>query len=359
MVKQLTSSRDNSGAVNCRPSPYMGIIDRVKFYRGAHMKTTFLEDLTKAVDGMAIKAPHVTPLGPLIELLVDGDLVAYRNAAATQGTFYEVGSLSTKYHKDAKKLVDKLTKEGEEPDYSVIKKKIEPEPVAHALGNLKRTMEESIEAVEDITGRPVVVRVYLTADVLFRDQVSPTYKKSREGVERPVHLLKCKQFLEEHYGAETVNGYEADDLIAIRHTEVGPGQSVVMSIDKDLKQLPGMHFDFTKKLMSEVSPEEARENFWTQVLVGDKVDDIQGLHGVGPVTAKKILKDCHGKSENKYYRTVLKAYKEHFPREEGESKSSWYTRIVMEIGKSCRLLYLSRKLGEVWDAPVAVSGDTK
>lgn len=321
---------------------------------------SFLEDLERATSGLtAPKTLHVIPTGKPIELLVDGDLVAYRNAAATQGVHYSVNSVTTKYHKDAKKLVDSITEEGKEPDYSIIEKHVVPEPIEHALGNLKRTMEESIQTVEQLTGRPVVVRCYLTADVLFRDEVSATYKKSREGVERPAHLKACKKFLEDYYDAKTVNGYEADDLIAMQHTLVGSDNAVVMSIDKDLKQLPGQHFDFTKKTMETVAPEDARHNFWIQVLVGDKVDDIQGLHGVGPVTAKKILDEAYGKSENKYYRTVLKAYKEHFPREEHESKASWYTRIIKEISKSCRLLYLCRRPEETWDAPVAVSGDTK
>ena len=98
-------------------------------------------------------------------------------------------------------------------------------------------------------------------------------------------------------GAQVIPGYEADDIIAMYATDLGPTDCVVMSIDKDLKQIPGDHYDFVSDSYETICEHEARQNFWSQALIGDSTDDIPGLNGVGPVTAQKILSELERESE--------------------------------------------------------------
>ena len=107
----------------------------------------------------------------------------------------------------------------------------------------------------------------------------------------------------------------------------------MVHIDKDLNQLRGWHYNYRKKEKYFVSEEEGLRAFYLQILVGDRVDNIIGLKGIGPVKAEKIIKDC--KTEEELYSTVLKAY-------DGDTKR------VLENGQ---LLWLQRTEGELWMPP--------
>ena len=61
------------------------------------------------------------------------------------------------------------------------------------------------------------------------------------------------------------------------------------SIDKDLLQLPGRHYNFVKDEWINVSLHDAERKVWELMLIGDVSDNIRGIQGVGPVNAKRIL----------------------------------------------------------------------
>ena len=44
----------------------------------------------------------------------------------------------------------------------------------------------------------------------------------------------------------------------------------------------------------------------SDLLTGDRIDNIVGIKGIGPVKAGKLLKDC--KTEQDLYEAVVKAY---------------------------------------------------
>jgi 5'-3' exonuclease len=77
-------------------------------------------------------------------------------------------------------------------------------------------------------------------------------------------------------------------------------------------------------------------NFYHQMLVGDTIDNVVGVTGVGKKNAERILKgatnraDLHQRVENEYKRVY---------------GSDW-DRVMLENG---RLLYLQRKEGDVWN----------
>jgi 5''-3'' exonuclease (including N-terminal domain of PolI) len=77
-------------------------------------------------------------------------------------------------------------------------------------------------------------------------------------------------------------------------------ESALWSLDKDLKQIPGLHWvDDDWEL---VTHEEADRFFLYQVLVGDPADGYGGCSGIGPVRANRILdNDCS-------WEAVVRAY---------------------------------------------------
>ena len=62
---------------------------------------------------------------------------------------------------------------------------------------------------------------------------------------------------------------EADDQVTIEYLE-DPANRCIVSIDKDLDQIPGNHYNYRKDLFYEVSEAEAAYNFWVPVLTGDQ-----------------------------------------------------------------------------------------
>lgn len=85
---------------------------------------------------------------------------------------------------------------------------------------------------------------------------------------------------------------EADDLLCMLQDE----DTYIHSKDKDLKQVPGWHYDKEKHDIFEVTPEEAYTFLAKQLLTGDSTDCIPGIKGIGPKTADKLLKDVDPKN---------------------------------------------------------------
>jgi len=317
---------------------------------GGAMTSQFMKDI---LAHPGTPAPVLTSGEPMIAL-IDGDLIAYRSAAATQGTFYRVKKESAKYYKDALRIALKYEKD-EVKAKALITKHSNPEPLSHSIHNMQKILQSTKDSIERRYGRPVEFEVYLTSDSLFRDDISPLYKKSREGIARPENLKGSKEWLEKTHNAMTIPGYEADDLLAMQATDLGPTDCVIVSLDKDLKQIRGEHYDFSKDTYVTIDEHEARQNFWTQALVGDSTDDIPGIAGVGPVTAKKILSTLGPEDgDPEYYKVVLGAWVSRTPREDGESDADFYSRVIQLLSKSARMLWLCREPEVIWQPPVSV-----
>jgi 5'-3' exonuclease len=147
-------------------------------------------------------------------------------------------------------------------------------------------------------------KAYITGRTNFRNEIAVTepYKGNRKDAKKPQHYIAIRNHLQ-RLGAELVEGQEADDAVAIEATKTG---GWIVSIDKDLDQVAGWHYNFVKHEEYYVTEEQGLRNLFTQVLTGDRIDNIIGLKGIGPKKAEKLLKDC--KTEREYYDACLKAY---------------------------------------------------
>lgn len=173
---------------------------------------------------------------------------------------------------------------------------------------------------------------YLTGKTNFRNDiaVTRTYKGNRKS-EKPVHLQALRNHLVEVWGAVVSEGNEADDILAIRQTELGD-DSIIISLDKDLDMVKGWHYNFVKRDKYYITAEQGMLNFYTQILTGDKVDNIQGVYRCGPKKAEKILQDC--KTELDMWEAVVEAH--------GSEERAL---------EDARLLWMQTKEGELWLPP--------
>lgn len=177
-------------------------------------------------------------------------------------------------------------------------------------------------------------QVFLTGKGNFRYDIATTheYKGNRKGAEKPRHLQGIRDHMIAEWGAIVSEGEEADDLIGIWSTDYG-SDCLVVSVDKDMMQLPCHHYNPNRRSFSRVSKVEGNRFFYSQILTGDKADNIIGLYGIGPKKAEKILEDCE--SEEDMYEACLRSYNGDEDR-------------VIENG---RLLWLRRYVGQIWEPP--------
>jgi hypothetical protein len=112
-------------------------------------------------------------------------------------------------------------------------------------------------------------------------------------------------------------GYEADDLIFGVHCDCvanGMEELVVCSPDKDLRTIPGMHYDYRKNEFATIDEHQARYNFFMLMLAGDDSDNIAGIPGYGPKKAKdKLWPLLEQKADRLSYVSLVESlYHRHF-----------------------------------------------
>lgn len=176
---------------------------------------------------------------------------------------------------------------------------------------------------------------YLTGSNNFRKNIATIkeYKGNRKQP-KPKHLQALRDHLVK-MGCVVVDGQEADDAIGIAAYAAEPDSYTIVSIDKDLLMLRGKHYNFVKKEFTYVTEEEGIKAFYTQLLTGDRTDNIQGIPGIGPAKAAKALKGIEG--EQALYEAVKQAYEA--------------AEIADQLVENARLLWIRRKDNEVWNPP--------
>ena len=182
--------------------------------------------------------------------LIDADIVAYRAAASCMPT----------------------------------KTKFEEEPLNFAIARVDESMHRILGELETEQ-----YHSFLTGSENFRKIIYPEYKANRKDMVLPRWLNDCKEYLIEEWESSVCNRHEADDAIGIYATFLKE-KAVIASIDKDLRQIPGKHFNFVTGELISVNEDQADLNFWMQMLMGDRSDNVIGIYGIGPVKAELALK---------------------------------------------------------------------
>ena len=126
--------------------------------------------------------------------------------------------------------------------------------------------------------------MFLSGEENFRKEIDPSYKANRTAPS-PRHLEDLKVYLVEEWAALVCDGIEADDALGINQNE----DTIICSIDKDLLQIPGKHYNFVREETYDISEFTGLFNFYKQMLTGDRTDNVTGIPGVGPVKASRIL----------------------------------------------------------------------
>ena len=156
-------------------------------------------------------------------------------------------------------------------------------------------MKDLFEGIQTKVGA-TSYRAFLTGPDNFRKTINPQYKANRTAP-KPKHLIALQKHALDHLGAEWApDTLEADDAMSIHQDKVG-GTTTICSLDKDMLQVPGKHFQWAIGTLSWSRPDNFVEQteleglrlFYEQCIKGDSSDNVKGIPGLGEVKARKAL----------------------------------------------------------------------
>jgi len=148
-----------------------------------------------------------------------------------------------------------------------------------------------------------IALVFDSARKTFRDDLFESYKANRAempsdlGVQIPYIHRAVESF---RIRTLVIDGYEADDVIGTLAARASREKfnCVIVTGDKDFKQLVGPHITLLDTMTDKrTGMREVRDQFGVEpeavvdimALMGDPIDNIKGLPGVGPKTASALI----------------------------------------------------------------------
>lgn len=231
---------------------------------------------------------------------IDGDILVYRAAFAAERTRYTVYETDEDGMPFGPTLWDgygwadckaDLTERGYDVKELCVDREREYDAEGIAVNNLREMMKRIVLTLEDVDKKVECFVALSAGEETYRHALATTpYKHSRKDQPKPLHYQAVRNALINEYGAVEFRAIEADDAIAMLQLE-DPDNTIIVSIDKDLLQVPGMHYHIVTGEVTTISQGEAYLNLWKQVLTGDKTDDIPGIFRVGEAKATKLLKE--------------------------------------------------------------------
>ena len=268
-------------------------------------------------------------------LIVDGDLVAYRHAAAAETRTIIAKHLKSSREKEfktrteLKKFLTEKNIEFKAEDYEITDHQ-HPVDISFAISTVNASIEKLLENTwcDEL-------EIYIGSGKTFRHSLplpSP-YKDNREDMIKPVHLTAVRNHLKRKYKAKVVeNGMEVDDVVTIRAYEClqNDQEAVLASVDKDSYQCQGVSLynwlaeepkielipdiGHLRKVKSAVKG-DGLMFLALQVLAGDTADTYKGYElskiSYGPAKAMKALQDC--KTEQEIIRVLISEFKRLYP----------------------------------------------
>lgn len=274
--------------------------------------------------------------------IYDADTLVYRVGFATEKKTYTAvtssGNVLAQF--DNKKAYNKIKESlGEHELWTehIV------EPLSHALHSLNLTIG-AIHARLQGSKQHFV----LSGKGNYRNDFATVrpYKGNRDPTHKPVYYNDLRGYLVEKYKAEVVDGAEADDYIGILASK-DPDNSIIITNDKDLRQIEGWHYDWTKENAKPfmATPESSTEYFYLQLAMGDPVDNIPGIEGMAEAGARRLLKGANGPSDME--NRVLNAYRAKYGKEEGD-------RRFIETGTLVKICRKNEEIGQPWRPSISM-----
>jgi len=207
-------------------------------------------------------------------ICIDGDVIAYRYAAALEKPVNWEGDLWT-LHSNANEVIKEI--------------------------------EDSLDFYADKFKADNVI-VALTDSVNFRKELNPLYKSNRKS-RKPITLKVVREYLTANWDAVMLPRIEGDDVMGIVASEFSnPEEVLLISVDKDFNSVPSYFYSMGKDTLVHITPRLADYYHMLQTLTGDTSDGYAGCPGCGPKTAEKLLGLPREINVNEVWPIVVQAY---------------------------------------------------
>ena len=121
----------------------------------------------------------------------------------------------------------------------------------------------------------------------FRKKISPDYKGHRNR-RKPLGYKRLVNHCRDNYKFVLREGLEADDSLGIDGTKFPSTDNIIVSPDKDLRQIPGVLWNLTDDV-EEITKEQGDDWHLIQTLAGDPTDGYSGCPGIGVKKATAII----------------------------------------------------------------------
>lgn len=226
---------------------------------------------------------------------------------------------------------------------------------------IRKKVDEKIQRIIEQSGADDWVGYLTHSSSNFRLGLATIlpYKGNRSGSTKPPKYQMLRDHLLDQYpdNVSLVEGIEADDQLAIDQYKVlmddpydwsagklkKNASTIICTIDKDLKMVPGWHYNWNTDEKIFVTEIEGLRWFYTQCLTGDMTDNIKGLHGVGAKsTLISKLQDMD--TEEQMFKHVHAEYVKRF--------GSYADQFLLENG---RLLWMLKDREEMWEFPPTIT----
>ena len=145
--------------------------------------------------------------------------------------------------------------------------------------------------------------LYFSSTKNFRKKIYPDYKGHRMK-RKPLGYKRLVNYCRENHNFKLIEGLEADDTIGIEATRFADPSNIIVSPDKDMRQIPSTLWNLTDDV-TEINKEDGDKWHLIQSLSGDPTDGYSGCPGIGVKRATELL----DKNENKW-EAVCKAYRD-------------------------------------------------
>lgn len=226
-------------------------------------------------------------------LLIDGDILAYKNAAAVETSLNIYDDVYTIYAD---------------------------------LGDAMARVIDEVEALKTASTIDRVVVAFSDRKVNFRKGINSQYKANRSGTKKPLIYYDLRDSICAKYDAVIYPSLEADDVMGILGS-APKSEYVLVSIDKDMRTIPcSLFIDNT---YVDISLAEANRNFLKQTLTGDTTDNYKGCVGIGEVKAAKHLAEFNMVDDlDRAWDRVVELFKAAGQTEEDAIRESRMARIL-------------------------------
>jgi hypothetical protein len=231
---------------------------------------------------------------------------------------------------------------------------------AIVFGRVKATIkdiENNVGAYLYESGQEVgETRLFLSGSTNFRNDIATItpYKGSRLNSPKPYWYKEIRDYMIKWQGAEVTVGIEADDQVVIEQYASPEADTIICTIDKDLRMAEGHFYDYGKKRAEYISESMARTNFYRQLCMGDSTDDIPGCYRVGKAGAAALIEP--NMTEKQQYAATMNLYEGNVVKYPDHHGGLTAKESLIE---NARLLWMMRTPDDFWTPPGQPNGSLK